>query len=624
MRVTLPRIAAAILLFSAPAEATPPKPDLTVRIDRAVISSHDANGVAVRLELRFDPAANQPIANAALEVRLFDYHNGIESGERLLSRQNFTNAIPPHLSVPMRLTNKGTYVVEAKVNGGEPGQGFSHVDRVYLLFDGRAKVSLVAPAAFKHRENSENAKKFGASARPKPKPLSSNTWNLSVAVVIQYVDSSGNTVPLPNATVEIWESDIFLPDFLGTVITDSAGRASRMVAVPTDPLGPDDIYLKVKTLNGDRFTLGTASGPSSPVTPYVYQSGETRVNVGQGAVSIPFTITNGARELGVWSIFNSIRDYIAGQIHFAGKAFNIWFPCSVAEDAYFSETDNLIAIGDNYAKSEMVIAHEYGHDLMWLSNNEWSPEAGGEHSFCPSTPIDNKLAWTEGYATAFALSATNSPDGVFHWTPGDSGRDIEHYSCSYHQLDTDEGRVAAAIWDFVDANNDCNQGSQDRGRDGFCDQNQPFPISPADAYYNAVKDQQQETVMPYWWNLHDHFMNANQQPLAEDIMRYDWSDYDSSINVFESKCNETSIRCQNGVYNFTVTWNANAHACELYAMSSDYQWFFLRSTQCVGTFEAQVQSTRHWTMKLRCTGWKTLERVIHEPPIYEGPLAIPQ
>ena len=611
----VPLTATAFFLISSSVHATPPRPDVMVKVERATVTSKGNTGSAVRLDLKLDIVKNKAPKNITLNVRMFDYANGFETRQRLLLSQRLSEPIPAKIPVNIRLAGTGTYVIEAEVDGGEPGSGFSHMNRVYLISDAKGNVSLVAPADFKHKENLANTKKLTKNPRPTPRRAAPGGWPLTVSMLVQYKDSSGNAVPVPNATVEIWEDDLVFDDFLGSFVVDSNGRAAPTVSVPYDPLGTDEIYLVVKTQNADRFTLGTASAPSPSVTVYQYQSGDTPVYEGQGTVNIGFTIDNAARELGLWSIFNNIRDYIMTQFNFAGKPFNIWFPSSGADEAYFAKSLNLIAIGDNYATSNMVIAHEYGHDFMWLINTEWLPEAGGPHSVCPGTPIDNKLAWVEGYATAFGLSATSSPDGVFHWRPGDRGLDVEHYSCSYHELDTDEIRVAAAIWDFVDTNNDCNQGSEDKGRNGFCDENQLYPISVQDAYYNAVKGQQQETTMPYWWYLHDKFMNADQQPLAENIMRYNWSAYSNSvIKSFYGKCVDTPERCLSGAYDFMCYWSASAHSCEVSVSINNGPWN-VRSNDCSGSTGGVCSWAARYAIKLRCTGWGTVEQIIYEPPI---------
>ena len=611
-------LVATVLIFVFPCgsgEATPPRPDVTVKVERAVVTSKDKDGLSVRVELRLEAVKDKDLKNIALDVRMFDYINGSESNERSVLSQNLSGPIPGTIPVETRLPGSGTYVIEAKVAGKEAGMGFSHIARAYLVADAKGNVSLVAPGDFKHKENLANIKKLPRSLFSTASPASADGWALTVSMLIQYVDSSGNTVPLPYATVEVWEDDAAFDDFLGAFTTNAAGRASPTVGVPTDPLGTDEIYLIVKTQNGSRFKLGTASRPSSSVSVYKYTNTDTKVFQGQGTVNITFTIANAARELGVWSIFNKIRDYVTAQLSFSPKTFNIWFPSSGADEAYFVSSLNLIAIGDNYAQSDMVIAHEFGHDFMWQINNEWMPEAGGPHFVCPGSAIDNKLAWSEGYATAFALSATNSPDGVFHWTPGDTGWDIEHYSCSFDELDTDEFRVAAAIWDFVDANNDCNEGSQDKGRDGYCDQNQPYPISVKDAYYNAVKGQQQETTMPYWWYLHDNFMNANQQPLAENIMRYNWSVFtDSVINSFYTKCVDTPQRCGSGAYDFMSYWNATGESCQVSVSHNNGPWV-VRSNACVGSTGGVASWASEYAVKLIVEGWGTVQQILQEPTI---------
>ncbi|EGG16156.1 hypothetical protein DFA_09182 [Cavenderia fasciculata] len=128
----------------------------------------------------------------------------------------------------------------------------------------------------------------------------------------------------------------------------------------------------------------------------------------------------------------------------------------------------------------LPIAHEYGHyvqsRLYHASSLTWVPtEApGGYHALCqrhpsgvtpvPTTPPQSAgVAWTEGYPTAYAVIMLehlgwqrSKGNDYINWASGytNSTRDLEYYWCNLFDLETDEGRIAAMMYDLYDAQDD--------------------------------------------------------------------------------------------------------------------------------------------------------------------------
>lgn len=187
-----------------------------------------------------------------------------------------------------------------------------------------------------------------------------------------------------------------------------------------------------------------------------------------------------------------------------------------------------------------VILHEYGHALMQYAfgGNQISP--GGPHTW--NEPLqDTGLAYSEGWAHAFALSVC--PDGQFtedegtsenanEWpvctatTSNDVGITIERFQLATNRSgERNEGRIAAAINDFLDAPNDDNLDNgvpnSDIGRTGYQDDNVTDRLTLAAIYRDHM-----------WGFLHNDFveffssllgdLNGTPQSRTIDILFYSW------------------------------------------------------------------------------------------------------
>jgi len=247
------------------------------------------------------------------------------------------------MSIPV--PHHGTYVLMAKVVGGQPGRGFSHVTSAYLRVSERGP-ELVPPERFKHEENLAAP----LPARKEKEGAAESGWQLHLNITVTYVGPDGVTHPLPHARVDIYEDDLSFDDFLGNAILHDDGKVSGTVTVPTDPLGVDEIYLVVFTDNGKRFYLGTGTSDSKPLTSYHFTSSSHRVTEGSTA-NISYKITSHPEALTVWSFLNTVWTYGQTDVGFPTSEIDVWYPGSGAPDgAYFSEQYNLIAVGEEYTR----------------------------------------------------------------------------------------------------------------------------------------------------------------------------------------------------------------------------------------------------------------------------------
>jgi hypothetical protein len=111
---------------------------------------------------------------------------------------------------------------------------------------------------------------------------------------------------------------------------------------------------------------------------------------------------------------------------------------------------------DNDALDDPVILHELGHYLQNVYSSQDSP--GGSHD---GAPVDPRLAWAEGWATAFSGMVRGDP--VYFDTRGDrrTTHDIETPDTDYGTFTGDvlsdpisEYLVAALMYDFWDEQDD--------------------------------------------------------------------------------------------------------------------------------------------------------------------------
>lgn len=201
--------------------------------------------------------------------------------------------------------------------------------------------------------------------------------------------------------------------------------------------------------------------------------------------------------------------------NFRAKLGAIWFPGKVGPN-FFQSRDSpetsFINIHPEKAKFTSAQAHEYGHWYHYLVRKLQPIEykiVGESHEFCQAGTANSEIvALTEGYATAFGLSALwqsrfqEATGTGYCWFPFDpaspSCLEIERYDCdggaSAKDLSFDEGRVAAVMRDLIDAGTDDNGGDDGRGVTGFSDATN---LVRARVLFDAMRDNP-ASMEEYW------------------------------------------------------------------------------------------------------------------------------
>jgi hypothetical protein len=362
---------------------------------------------------------------------------------------------------------------------------------------------------------------------PGPLPLT-----LTGQVVFEdwYTDTLGNPVfsPLANATITVILASS--SSSLADTVTDENGHWSVDVS---SLLQGADIYYTASLGNQSFNVLDDVNND------YVWSSA-TR----SGAGTIDFgqeSFTTNVEAAEVFATINVGWNHIVTVGGQDPGLVEARFP------GVYTHWNSNLALGDRALYVEMghedipdVILHEYGHALMYYAFGENDISPGGPHAW--NEPMqDTGLAYSEGWAHAFALSVC--PDGQFtedegsdegpgEWpvctatTSSDVGVTVEQFQLASNRLgEQNEGRVAAALNDLLDAPNDDNVVggvvNGDIGRSGYEDVNSTDRVALSTIYRDDM-----------WLLLHNDFqsfygtllgdLTGTTKSSASDIMLYNW------------------------------------------------------------------------------------------------------
>jgi hypothetical protein len=327
---------------------------------------------------------------------------------------------------------------------------------------------------------------------------------------------NGVTVPMANTEIQVWDYDRLTPDdLLGKTTTDANGAYSITVTNDDGPGGGGvDIYLLITSYRPvvNQYML-IPDGEGSYFPSYYAWRSTTTDDITTPSVAINFQITENAPAASVWSGASSAYYLASTATSIPVRSWDVRYPGFVPGTFFNGAVINIDAANN----SPVVVGHEYGHAVMYQAyGGQMGP--GGTHYFCQ--PASTGLAWSEGFATFFGLAAIGSPDGQMHWSVGDEGVSMENWSCNIHDLNTDEGRVAAALWDLYDAPDDNNGGSADRGRNGFSDANSANRVGIR-TMLDTLLVRRQTTATEYWTDLKAR-LTAAQSPGATQIISYNY------------------------------------------------------------------------------------------------------
>lgn len=301
--------------------------------------------------------------------------------------------------------------------------------------------------------------------------------SFTVGGMAQWVDANGSPHMIPDALVEIRESDGTSSTVLATTRTNARGVYSASITADDgDGDGNPDIFVRVYA----RSAAGDVR-PDSPMAMTYFMDSNTvsevaadasvAIDLVAGTIGVAPTADNDTA-FGVHHAIEFISRYAGSLAGTAPSLIPVNFPAGGAGStgSFFNGTSLNIAQLHRYDWD--VIHHEYGH--YFQATQGFVNSLGGRHSFgqnlavtSPGTGLPARgkaaglgLAWSEGYATYFGITGQQRLGGASLGIPnvGDSAYtqtegspfsvDIENQFTPLGE--DDELSVAMALYDLTD------------------------------------------------------------------------------------------------------------------------------------------------------------------------------
>jgi hypothetical protein len=331
------------------------------------------------------------------------------------------------------------------------------------------------------------------------KPGRSGTFN--VVGYLQYHDprdAQGVYRPAKFVIIDVWDDDNYLPpfsddDWLGSAMTDGWGYFALYGLDNGDCIGcgTADPYL-VASVHSSSWRVVYPG--SSDV--YAWAT-ETVSNVADYD-TVDFgarQIVEGSNEEGAMWCYQYL---IAGwQVVANVGPYPDLVECSwPVSGSYSYESNGNLFIRAVDADAIDVVNHEYAHALMYQGYESIPTDCNPQYHLI-DVPYCEALAWTEGWADFFPLVVVQ--DGKFDSEPyGDSFELENNTDPGFQEGPRVEGRVAAALLDLWDSNND-----------GF-DQNSTHPVSFRTIYTRGIQSHRDSTFYEFWAYLCNNELNSQQ------------------------------------------------------------------------------------------------------------------
>lgn len=347
--------------------------------------------------------------------------------------------------------------------------------------------------------------------------------------------------PLANASITIWlDGGGAFDSVIAVTETDENGGWSYRL----DPAYTgSDVYYSV-SLENEKFNVRDATGSQ-----YLWASTPRNVNNQVGSLAFGQEVLETNQEAAqIFAVIDRGWNHIVTEGGQDPGLIAAQYPdsCLLSDGTISSCWDSsqeVVKLEAGTSDSPDTILHEYGHALLHYAFGH--SIGGGLHSFS-DLEQDSGIAFNEGWANAFALSVC--PDGWFSGNEGSYEDPEEWPACTIqpdgYALQNDgyewiegfkllsqnrkgerhEGRVAAAITDFLDAPNDDNGGNEDLGKNGYQDANENERISLSTIYQDSMWGYDFGDFISYFIQLRAN-LTSSKQVLADEIMTYNWMNW---------------------------------------------------------------------------------------------------
>jgi hypothetical protein len=394
-------------------------------------------------------------------VIIKDYAVRHDSGEAFFEGEEQIDdptTVPMVFSVPI----PGIYNIEIYAKNPEHvREGYTEM---YLVANSSVDLALVRPTEFHYRRNL-NRWNYVNRRHDDPVDITFSSTTTSVTVDVEYADCDSSVEYVNGAQVSILQIAGPSPTLVGEGTLSQQGSA----IVPVNLINYTPLSLLVSVcLSNKYFLMGVGENPNS-MREYCYYSSPYLITVNNP--TLPYTINYDCK---VFSIYNTMMlsaTWAEEFLSFNAPPIKVMYPFGII--SAFDGDPPIISLSPGTWLGVSTVGHEYGHWVMFVAfGNNMPPSEGGVfHDFCSDDLIiSSSTAFVEGYADAFAVASLNFTGGYYYGE--DRKINVEEYSCSIIPRSTyDEGRVAAAIWDLYDEDNDDNGGNPDRGLSPYSDNN---------------------------------------------------------------------------------------------------------------------------------------------------------
>lgn len=291
-----------------------------------------------------------------------------------------------------------------------------------------------------------------------------STASARVYGTVYYEDLDGFAKPAKRARVQLYDADTYSrDDHIATTWADDSGYFSITFTNDVDG-GLEgsrrcDCYVKVQSLNG---AIGKVQ------TPYAAASHEkkspVRTNLGDGTSNLGSITADSGEARHALRIFDGIVTawlYIRAQAGISVPPVTVTYPCLAINCPVGRPYFDPFLTHEIYLRSSAsrdTVIHEYGHFVMWKAYGEWWPVPASVQAdpagcalyheidkFC-----DRRIGWSEGWATFLSMAAQNDQNHN-NWRL--ESEDVPSFQAGA-VADGVEGRVAASLWDLLDATPD--------------------------------------------------------------------------------------------------------------------------------------------------------------------------
>jgi hypothetical protein len=308
--------------------------------------------------------------------------------------------------------------------------------------------------------------------------------NITVTGRWLYYLNATYTLPVILATVQIYDLE---PDGhpypVGTpVLTNGSGYFNSGPIINNDGPGEDGLDIIVGV-----FASSSVAAVNDSDTNFYYYNLTSTVwsNCPDGTLNVGELNTSYV-ERGAWWIFSwpfgLTRGwlYLSNTVGYNTPQVTACWPYGDWPKYWTNET---IHLPDWACWWPDIILHEYGHHVM-NSLYGYIPPSMEEHSI--NLRSNSTTAWAEGWANFYPLAVYNDP--VFTWSNGTHYNDINletlHWcSSGWDDGDEVEGRVAGALWDIYDSQNDSAPWYYDSFSNGFTNIWNILHTTPCDTFH---------------------------------------------------------------------------------------------------------------------------------------------